>query len=468
MAQSPNDDLFESTTMTFGEHLEELRTALFKSLIALVLGMLIGLVVAEYVVGVIKGPLEEALTKYYRETATEDLLEEYDGAGGVPPEMVAMIEDARLVPDSINVDPFAFLEALKAEYPDQFDAIELSRYVFVVDDVKAGQGPSLCRALRAGSEMDDAKPGRRVWQLLEPTARSRVGPLTEKDRLSDVERAEVVAILNGLLAQRVLHESKAFDGLEFISDDDLRKRFKTDRAALAESFDAEDSRRLNRQLLARLYSKQLRRPRLNVVELPTWKRMNVRVQTLSAQEAFMIWLKAAFIAGALVASPYIFWQIWNFVAAGLYPHEKKYVHIYLPFSLILFMAGAALAFNFVFGPVLDFLFGFNDKLNIDPDPRISEWLGFVLFLPLGFGISFQLPLVMLFLHRIGLFTTQVYLSRIRIAILVIFVISMLLTPADPISMLLMALPLTALYFFGVALCKWMPRNRNPFADAYEP
>jgi sec-independent protein translocase protein TatC len=117
---------------------------------------------------------------------------------------------------------------------------------------------------------------------------------------------------------------------------------------------------------------------------------------------------------------------------------------------------------------LDFLFSFNASMNIDPDPRISEWLSFVLILPLGFGISFQLPLVMLFLNRIGIFSVGAYLEKWRIAILVIFVISMLLTPADPISMMLMAVPLTILYFGGIMLCKWMPRGRNPFDEAYEP
>ncbi|MCA9206398.1 MAG: twin-arginine translocase subunit TatC, partial [Planctomycetales bacterium] len=159
---------------------------------------------------------------------------------------------------------------------------------------------------------------------------------------------------------------------------------------------------------------------------------------------------------------------WLFVAAGLYPHEKQYVYIYLPFSLILFLAGAATAFFFVFEPVLDFLFGFNRLMNIDPDPRISEWISFVLILPLGFGISFQLPLVMLFLNRIGIFSLQAYTEKWRIAILAIFVIAMFLTPADPISMLLMAVPLTFLYFLGIGLCIWMPKGRNPFAEAYDP
>ena len=75
---------------------------------------------------------------------------------------------------------------------------------------------------------------------------------------------------------------------------------------------------------------------------------------------------------------------------------------------------------------------------------------------------------MLFLHRIGIFTIEAYLEKWRVAILVIFVISMMLTPADPYSMMLMAMPLTGLYFLGLGLCKWMPRGRNPFDEAYEP
>jgi sec-independent protein translocase protein TatC len=141
--------------------------------------------------------------------------------------------------------------------------------------------------------------------------------------------------------------------------------------------------------------------------------------------------------------------------------------LFLPISLALFWSGALLAFFFAFDYVLAFLFGFNRALNIQAELRISEWVGFVLFLPLGFGIAFQLPLVMFFLNRVGIFSIQAYIEKWRISILVIFVISMVLTPADPVSMLLMAFPLSLLYFLGIAMAKWMPRGRSPFVDAYD-
>jgi sec-independent protein translocase protein TatC len=191
---------------------------------------------------------------------------------------------------------------------------------------------------------------------------------------------------------------------------------------------------------------------------------DVRVTSLSAHEAFTIWIKGAFLVGLLASSWWVFYQIWSFVAAGLYPHEKRYVHTFLPFSVALFLGGAALAFVFVFPPVLKFLFRFNEMLGIAPDIRITDWLGFVLVLPLGFGIAFQMPLVMLFLERIGIFDVAAYLSKWRIAILVICTLSMFLTPPDPYSMLLMAIPLTGLYFGGVLLCKFMPRGQSPFDE----
>ena len=141
----------------------------------------------------------------------------------------------------------------------------------------------------------------------------------------------------------------------------------------------------------------------------------VRVVGLSVQEPFSVYIKAALVVGAIISSPFVFYYLWNFVAVGLYPHEKQYVHMFLPISLGLFLAGVMLAFFVVFQFVLTFLFQFYDWMGIDPDPRITDWLTFVLIMPLGFGISFQLPLVMLFLERIGVFRTEDYTGHWRIS-----------------------------------------------------
>jgi sec-independent protein translocase protein TatC len=172
----------------------------------------------------------------------------------------------------------------------------------------------------------------------------------------------------------------------------------------------------------------------------------------------MIWLKAAFVVAFVVASPGIFYHLWEFVSAGLYPHERRYVYFFLPTSLILFWAGACLAFFVIFQMVIDFLLDFNASMGIGASPRLTDYMSFALFLPLGFGIAFQLPLAMLIIERLGILSVETYISQWRIAILAIAFISMVLTPAEISSMIGMAVPLVGLYFLGIAMCKYLPRS----------
>lgn len=374
MAKNPNEDLFADSTMSFGEHLEELRSALSKALIGLLIGFLIGLSVANYVVQWIQSPLKTALEDHYIDRSVEELVKKYKKEGqNISPQIEAFVREKRFVFENVYVE-----------------SGELTR---------------------VESLLDEAVRPRRKTASDNPPSETEPPSGETTDGSADATPAA---------------SSETILGADVPS------------------------------------------PQPPLIATRVWRPINTVIEALNAHEAFMIWLKAAFVAGLVISSPYIFWHLWLFVAAGLYPHEKNYVYIYLPFSILLFLAGAGTAFFFVFEHVLRFLFSFNKAMNIDIAPRISEWLSFVLFLPLGFGIAFQLPLVMLFLHRIGIFSIAIYLDKWRIAVLVIFVISMLLTPADPISMLLMATPLTVLYFLGIILCKWMPRNRNPFGEVYEP
>jgi sec-independent protein translocase protein TatC len=183
----------------------------------------------------------------------------------------------------------------------------------------------------------------------------------------------------------------------------------------------------------------------------------LRVVGHSTTEPFAIYIRAALLAGFVFASPFIFYFIWQFIAAGLYRHEQSYVYTYLPISIGLFIGGAALAFFYAFEPLLNFMFWYYERTETQPDLRLSEWISFVLLMPLGFGVSFQLPLMMLLLERIGVFTVETYWSKWRAAVVVIAVIAMLLTPSpDPYSMLLMGVPLVLLYFGGIWLCQYMP------------
>ena len=465
MANLPGDDFFEDTKMSFGQHLEELRVVLFRALFGLVIGFLIGLVVANDVVAFIQTPLKAALNNYYLEKAYQEAEEQ---PGGVEPEVAARILDDELVPKEEKIDPRAIIQSLQLAAPDRFGDLEFKPYLFVPDDLGATQAVELCQQLTA-EDLDDSTPAgvlANAFDQWEASPRTELVEIAESVSATLTQRHTVTKLLNKLADDPTLHKSEA---LSSVSLDRLtEEKVEAIRDELKEAFDEDESRRLNRLLISAAFPDQLRKPRVLLISLPIWRPTEVRVQALSAHESFMIWIKAGFIMGMIIASPWIFWQIWLFVGAGLYPHEKKFVYMYMPFSMILFLTGAGMAFFLVFEPVLDFLFSFNRAMKIDPDPRIGEWISFVLFLPLGFGIAFQLPLVMVFLNRIGIFSLEVYLQKWRIAILVIFFASMILTPADPISMLMLAGPLTVLYFLGCILCKWMPKSRSPFREAYEP
>jgi sec-independent protein translocase protein TatC len=490
MAKKPTDDLFEGSTMSFGEHLEELRVALFRGVMGVVAGCLIGFFVANAVVRFFQSPLERAMERYYLDKALSDLLVQFDF---IPVEVKRIILDEGLIPEPMQIEAGQLAETLRLTYPEQFGGLDLSPYWYTEGDLKAGNALALAQSLVAAGKGDDSPAAQRAWETLTAKERDQVTALAEsKTPLDRAQTAQLIGVLNALAGRRELHEATELAGIRGPDEDQsLAAQSSTSwiqtlasslwgaasghedtvaalRKELAEKHDPQKSRRLNKLLIARIFPDSLHKARVNLLTLFAWRPVKVRFQVLNAQEAFMIWLKAALMTGLVLASPYVLYQLWVFVAAGLYPHEKHYVYIYLPLSIGLFFAGAAIAFVFVFDPVLDFLFTFNKGMNADFDPRIGEWLGFVLILPIGFGLGFQLPLVMLFVNRIGLVSTELYIAQWRIAVLVIFIVAMVLTPAEPISMMLMAGPLCLLYVLGIAMCKYMPRGRNPFAEAYEP
>ncbi len=179
--------------------------------------------------------------------------------------------------------------------------------------------------------------------------------------------------------------------------------------------------------------------------------------TLSTQEAFMVYFKVSLLCGVLLSSPWIFYQMWAFFAAGLYPHERRHIHLYLPFSVGLFLTGAALCQFIVLPGAVKALLGFNSYVDLDPDLRLNEWLGFAIMLPLVFGISFQTPLVMFFLNRIGLFTAQSYWKKWRYAVFILAVFSAVITPTpDAVTMLYLFVPMFGLYVLGVLICYFFP------------
>jgi sec-independent protein translocase protein TatC len=347
-------DLFDDSTMTFGEHLEELRLHLFKAILGYVLCTLGTLYYGNDIVAVLRHPIDAALKKYGQKVAVQDDLQTR------PASLWSWIKEQwgfEETPEETNppAEPESPASPQGDEITVQIDAYELGRQLHAA-------------APQVYPEPPDA---------------------LQKHPLSLVLRSPAFRTWQGT-------------------------------------------------------TEQMARP-----------------VTLNVQEAFMTYLKVSLISGFVLASPWVFYQIWMFVAVGLYKHERKFVYLFGAMSLVLFLAGVVFCYRWVFRYVLDFLLGFNLMMGLTPQIRLSEWVSFAVMLPLMFGISFQLPLVMRFLTAISIFNVEAYREKRRLAILVIAFLSMVLTPADPMSMLLMMFPLVLLYELGIVLCQFAPAQ-NPF------
>jgi sec-independent protein translocase protein TatC len=421
----PKDDLFENSTMTFGEHLDELRKAMGKALVWLAIGLVLGLAFfANRVVRYVQEPLKDAIQQF---NADRDLARlGFDpSAEDVAPLRQLLTENGLM---------WELIYDVPDEMLTQFGLGQPRGTAEVVPQTP--QPP----AAAAGGETTGAAQGAAAPATGEvPKDGTTAAPATA----APAEATEVppAAAANGVPSGAATAEPSAVaSGVKSLPVGPIQMV----------------------ELLKQLPNPEDLRPRLQL------RRHEIGLSALKVEEPFMIWVKAGLIVGAVLASPGIFYHLWSFVAAGLHAHERKYVYVYLPISIGLFVSGVVLAFFFVLYYVLEFLLTFNGQLDVAVEPRLSYYINFVLLLPLGFGLAFQLPLVMVFLERIGLFTVEAYISSWRIAILVIAVISMMVTPADLTSMFSLMIPLIFLYFFGVLMCKYMPKGRGLGGDAYDP
>ena len=169
----------------------------------------------------------------------------------------------------------------------------------------------------------------------------------------------------------------------------------------------------------------------------------------SPTEAFFTKIKVAFIAALFLASPGVFYQLWRFVAPGLYVHEKRYVWPFVGFCSFFFILGGGFCYVVVLPIAYTFFIEQFESIDVEATLRISEYLSFSSRTLLAFGVTFQLPILSFFFSRIGLLTHRTLIGAFRYAVLVIFVLAAVLTPPDAISQLLLAGPLILLY--GVSI-----------------
>ena len=186
-----------------------------------------------------------------------------------------------------------------------------------------------------------------------------------------------------------------------------------------------------------------------------------RLQTLAPADGFISYMKISLVAGLILSSPWVFHQVWKFVVAGLYPNEKRYVHLATPFSAALFITGA-LFFIFVVAPItLGFLVKFNKRiLGVSSNFTFQNYISFVTTLMLVFGLAFQTPVAIFFLNRTGLVSLQAMRRSRKFVLLAVFFIAAMATPPDVISQVTLALPLYLLFELGILLSHFANRRKS--------
>jgi sec-independent protein translocase protein TatC len=185
-----------------------------------------------------------------------------------------------------------------------------------------------------------------------------------------------------------------------------------------------------------------------------------RLQGLDAAEAFVVNIKLAAMAGLLAATPVVMSQIWLFIAPGLYAHEKKWAVPFVVLSTICFVGGAAFSHTVVFKLTFQFFASFENEF-IAFEPRVANSFSIYLRLMLAFGLVFQLPVIVLFLAKMGVLTARFMITHFKYAVLGIFIVSAVVTPGgEVVTQLAMAGPLMLLYIFSIGLAWAFGKKKN--------
>jgi sec-independent protein translocase protein TatC len=169
---------------------------------------------------------------------------------------------------------------------------------------------------------------------------------------------------------------------------------------------------------------------------------------------FMVPVKVTALVGFMVALPYVLYQAWAFVAPGLYEHEKKFALPLIVASTILFFLGVAFCYFFVFGKVFAFIHDFAPK-SITPAPDIEAYFSFVITMFLAFGITFEIPIVVIVLVRMGIVSVEKLREARPYVVVGAFVIAAIVTPPDVLSQFMLAVPMCLLYEAGLFLARFV-------------
>ncbi len=195
--------------------------------------------------------------------------------------------------------------------------------------------------------------------------------------------------------------------------------------------------------------------------------LHIKLNYTHPMDPLNLYLQVSLIGGAILASPFILYQVWLFIAPGLYSKEKRFVIPFMAATVGLFLTGASFGYFYVLPGALKILIiDFGSKFQ--PMVTIEQYTGFFLSIILGLGISFEMPILIFFLALFGIVSPRFLWKNIRYAILAVFLVAAIITPSpDPWTMCIYAIPMLCLYLIGIGVAWWVHPSRRKKKEAEE-
>ncbi len=446
--------------MTFGEHLEELRKRILVSLLYLVVGVVVAMGFQNQLVDVALGPHKRAFSSAQKLRLLKRLDELLQGIAPLrtmrPDE--ATIDDRPLVVGSIRwevlfaadiqsreslegiTSPFRELGVELAAELDSLPAEERAELESSFERLGSSVSREIARRFAPREAVESVADIPRLLERLETEFRD----FSTKNRGGSLQEL----ISWGSELDRLIGEIEQLN--KFLE----RKRVDVLAGALTLS---EIRERAGQTGIGPALLDVHDRLAAILEEMKSAHRADIMV--ISYLEQFYTHMKVAIIFGLLFTIPFILYEMWKFVGAGLYIQEQRYVVTFLPFSLGLFLVGAFFGYQILVPVALTFLAGWGDA-NVDIAFTLGSYISLFFTLTLVLGLVFQTPLLMVFLMKIGAVDVDGFRRYRRVAIMVGVIVSAFLTPPDPFSLLLMAGPMILLYEFGILVCRLLGSRKK--------
>ncbi len=428
MVENPTDDPEDHLkTMSFGDHLEELRSRVFRSLMIIIGFGIVAFFFQNQLMQLVTGPHRMAMTQIAARQEIADLQQQISEAS----EQLATVSDtdARRVIQST---------AANEDWWQRWDQFRQSQ----------ANSPIVGRMAGLIEERLEA---------LDPTHSSSQMLAATHDRwLASIEQLQLgAADLPWGGNSRI---EQCIDALELLANrwgnwnqppDEESKGEEVDQTPEPQP-EVADPQAIEILMAVARQSVVIEQRTAHLLE---WRSRAKPLALLSYSEAFFSYLKLSLMLGLVAALPWVTFEMWKFIAAGLFDKERKAVRPFLPVAFLLMGSGVTFAYTVLIPVGLSFLGGYGDPELLQATFTLKEYLNLVFTLILGMGIVFQLPLVMIFLTRSGLMEIRTFRVYRKYAILGAVLVGAMLTPPDVVTQLLMAGPLVILYELGIIACE---------------